>query len=138
MKSQIKMFLAIAAILFCGVLVFQWNVTHFHLGYWLQVHTGTIQEAGPYYGFFSGFGSDLGEYVIVSSVGTAVIVALRKNNCHHDGCPWLGRYHIADGHYRVCRKHHPDAAVRAKHVDMEHIIHIHRKHLEAKGINPDC
>jgi hypothetical protein len=35
-------------------------VAHARLvGYWLQVHTGTINEAGPYYGFWSGFGSDL-------------------------------------------------------------------------------
>src|SRR3954467_10579080 len=31
-----------------------------HLGNWLQVHLGIVDEAGPYYGFWSGFGSDLG------------------------------------------------------------------------------
>ena len=31
------------------------------VGHWLQVHTGTINETGPYYGFWSGFGSDLEE-----------------------------------------------------------------------------
>lgn len=29
------------------------------------MHTGTVNEPGPYYGFFSGFGSDLGEYTLV-------------------------------------------------------------------------
>ena len=38
-------------------------------GHWLQVHTGTVNEPGPYYGFWSGFGSDLGEFGILGAVG---------------------------------------------------------------------
>jgi hypothetical protein len=36
-----------------------WVVHARQVGYWLQLHTGTINEPGPYYGFWSGFGSDL-------------------------------------------------------------------------------
>jgi hypothetical protein len=34
-------------------------------GHWLEVHTGTVNEPGPYYGFWSGFGSDLEEFGIL-------------------------------------------------------------------------
>jgi len=36
--------------------------------HWLAVHTGTVDEAGPYYGFWSGFGSDLGEAALIGAV----------------------------------------------------------------------
>jgi len=32
------------------------------VNHWLAVHTGTVNEPGPYYGFWSGFGSDLAEF----------------------------------------------------------------------------
>ena len=50
--------------------------------HWLAVHTGTVNEAGPYYGFWSGFGSDLGELALIG----AVYGMLRKHNCH-EGLP---------------------------------------------------
>jgi len=56
--------------------------------HWLAVHTGTINEGGPYYGFWSGFGSDIGEVAII-------------------GCWRLGRHQTGAGHH-VCRGHHPD------------------------------
>jgi hypothetical protein len=41
-------------------------------GHWLRVHTGTVNEPGPYYGFWSGFGSDLEEFGILGAVGAAI------------------------------------------------------------------
>ena len=38
------------------VLAVVWLLHVPHLGHWLQVHLGIIDEAGPYYGFWSGFG----------------------------------------------------------------------------------
>jgi hypothetical protein len=43
-----------------AVIVF-WVINFRQVGHWFQVHTGTINEPGPYYGFWSGFGSDLEE-----------------------------------------------------------------------------
>jgi hypothetical protein len=40
--------------------------------HWLQVHTGTINEPGPYYGFWSGFGSDLEEFAILGAIGAGI------------------------------------------------------------------
>lgn len=86
--------------------IYLWNTTHFHLGYWAQVHTGTVNEPGPYYGFFSGFGSDLGEVVLIGGVVTIVLGAWHKLNCHNEKCYRIGIHHVAGGQYVVCRKHH--------------------------------
>jgi hypothetical protein len=40
--------------------------------HWLAVHTGTVNEPGPYYGFWSGFGSDIAEFGIIGTNGTGV------------------------------------------------------------------
>lgn len=136
MKLHVKFWLAAAAVILGAFLIFQWNATHFHLGSWLQVHTGTVNEPGPYYGFFSGFGSDLGEYAILTSIASGIILTARRHNCHVTGCLWIGRYEVAGGTYKVCGKHHPDPAVRDKHVTREHVTLAHRKHLEDRGINP--
>ena len=73
------------------------------LQHWLAVRTGTINEPGPEYGFWSGFGSDIGEVAIVGGL----ISVYRRNNCEVHGCWLLGRHQTAAGHH-VCRRHHPD------------------------------
>ncbi len=75
-----------------------------HLWWWIEVHTGTVNESGPYYGFFSGFGSDLGEVALIGGIW----MGLRKINCHVKGCPRIGHYEVKGTPYKVCRKHHPD------------------------------
>jgi hypothetical protein len=83
--------------------------------HWLAVHTGTVDESGPYYGFWSGFGSDLGEVAIVGGLLTMV----RRHNCEVRGCWRLGRHKTAAGH-AVCRRHHPDDHLTAQRVEEEH------------------
>ena len=80
-----------------------WIVLH-----WLAVHTGTVNEPGPYYGFWSGFGSDIGEIALIG----AVLGIFRKHNCEVKGCWRLARHETAAGH-KVCRKHHPDISNKA-------------------------
>jgi hypothetical protein len=75
---------------------------HF-LQHWLAVHTGTLNEPGPYYGFWSGFGSDIGEVVLIGGL----VGIYRKHNCHVKGC-WRIAHHPVEGTpWLVCRKHHP-------------------------------
>ena len=50
------------------------------VGHWLQVHTGIINEPGPYYGFWSGFGSDLEEFGIIGVIGAGIYQLVRKYN----------------------------------------------------------
>jgi hypothetical protein len=57
----------------------------------------------------------------------------RLNNCHIDGCPWLAKYPVAGGHYKVCRKHHPEAHVRHKKVTFDHVQFSHALHLLRSG-----
>jgi hypothetical protein len=71
--------------------------------HWLAVHTGTVNESGPYYGFWSGFGSDLGEVTILG----AVVATARHHNCHVKGCWRLGKHQVAGGQFKVCPVHHP-------------------------------
>jgi hypothetical protein len=71
--------------------------------HWLAVHTGTVDEGGPYYGFWSGFGSDLGEVTLIG----AVLGTYYKHNCHRRGCWRVGR-HMVDG-TPWCNRHHQAA-----------------------------
>lgn len=55
---------------------------------------GVDDPSGPWYGFWSGFGSDLGEFALVATVWHHL-------NCHEKGC-WRPARHASDGY---CRKH---------------------------------
>lgn len=71
--------------------------------HWLAVHTGTVNEAGPYYGFWSGFGSDIGEVTIIG--GMAAVY--RRHNCHEPWCWRIGRHPVEGTPFSACRRHHP-------------------------------
>lgn len=94
-----------------------------HVLHWLAVHTGTVNEPGPYYGFFSGFGSDLGEVTLL----VGLVTALRHLNCAAPGCPRIGKHSTADGTHRLCRRHHPELLGRKPSLE-----EIHQAHNEAK------
>ncbi len=95
---------------------------------WLEVHTGTVNESGPYYGFWSGFGSDLGE----ATIFVGVVAAYRHHNCHVKGCPWLG--HPVEGTpYLACPTHHPQHEGGKRGVTVEQIHEQH--HLERRKVS---
>ena len=70
--------------------------------HWLWVHTG-IQGSGPWYGFWSGFGSDIGEVTIFGGI----LGMYYKHNCHQARCFRVGK-HTVDG-TPWCNKHHQKA-----------------------------
>lgn len=71
-------------------------------GHWIYHFLG-VKGSGPFYGFWSGSGSDLGELALLSGV----VVAAKRVNCHDKGC-WNVWSHKVDGTpFRACRKHHP-------------------------------
>lgn len=80
--------------------------------HWLMHFLGFDNLSGPWYGFWSGFGSDLGELTLVGGI----IAMVRTRNCEVHGCWRLGRHATAAGH-RACRRHHPDGhlSVTAMH-----------------------
>jgi hypothetical protein len=98
------------------------------VGHWLQIHTGTVNEPGPYYGFWSGFGSDLAEFSILGAIGTAVYQLVKKYNCHEPGCWRIGNHPAAGGQFLLCYRHHPD--YQGKKPTHELIERLHREHLE--------
>lgn len=100
-------------------------VWHEPIWWWIEVHTGTVHESGPFYGFFSGFGSDLGEYAILTAVGHGVYLHWQAINCHNPGCWRVGKYPIAGGQYKVCARCHPDGKP-----ERHHILAAHRAHQE--------
>lgn len=69
--------------------------------HWLLHYTGSDNVSGPWYGFWSGFGSDLGEITLIA----AVVAAARHKNCHVKGCWRLGHPDPEHGH-PACRRHH--------------------------------
>ena len=76
-------------------------------------------------------------YDFVSGVGPMLLVLLgyagviRRINCHQQRCWRIGRYHVAGGQYTVCRKHHPDDAIRnglrAHHIRIAHEAHTRQR-----------
>jgi hypothetical protein len=79
----------------------------FPLQHWLAIHTGTDDEGGPFYGFFSGFGSDFGEYTLAASA----LAVWKRFSCHTWWCPRHGHYDFTDLAagltYKLCRHCHP-------------------------------
>jgi hypothetical protein len=76
---------------------------------WVAVHTGTVNEPGPYYGFWSGFGSDLGELTLVVAIGAPLLAVWRTHTCHRYWWCWRRPLHQLEGTpYKLCHVHHPD------------------------------
>jgi hypothetical protein len=101
------------------------------VGHWLEVHTGTINETGPYYGFWSGFGSDLTEFGIIGAIATGVYQLVKKYNCHYPGCWRVGNHPAAGGQFSLCYLHHPD--YQGKKPTRELIERLHQEHLERQA-----
>jgi hypothetical protein len=107
-------------------------VQHVRLvGHWLQVHTGTVNEPGPYYGFWSGFGSDLEEFGILGAIAAGIYSLVRKFNCHEPGCWRLGNHPAAGGQFNLCYRHHPD--FQGRKPTHELIERLHREHVERQA-----
>jgi hypothetical protein len=77
---------------------------------------GLDNLSGPWYGFWSGFGSDIGELAIVGGL----LAMVRRHNCHMHGCWRIGRHPttVNGVQFVVCRRHHPQAPDRltAEHI----------------------
>ncbi len=76
------------------------------MGAWLAHILGLDDQAGPFYAFWSGFGSDVTEFLVFGSL----IGLLRKHNCHVRWCFRIGRHPVDGTPYVVCSRHHPQGA----------------------------
>lgn len=80
--------------------------------HWLQHVLGLDNPSGPWELFWSGFGSDLGEWTIAATP----FVLWRRHNCHVKRCWRIGRHRVEGTPFVVCRRHHPDDHVTAQDV----------------------
>jgi hypothetical protein len=79
--------------------------------------TGANNTSGNQYGFWSGFGSDLGEFALLG----AFVTWWKAGECHIDGCHRRGHYPFQ--HYKLCKKHHPEVSNKLTH---DQVIAIHK------------
>lgn len=122
-------------VLWCLIAVAVWW-WHWRGGqHWAAYQTGTYcGSTGPRYCYWSGFGSVF-PWVMLSMGGifTGLAVLVRHVNCHEPGCPWIGKYPIAGGAFKVCGKHHPDW--EGKHPPPGHMHEMHRRHKAAAKLD---
>jgi hypothetical protein len=109
------------------VLAITWLVHRAAVGNWLTVHLGLDDLSGSWYGFWSGFGSDLAELGLIGAVATGVYQIVRKYNCHEPGCWRVGTHPAANGQFLLCYRHHPD--FNGRKPTHETIERLHREHL---------
>lgn len=87
------------------------------IGWWLEVHTGTVNEPGPYYGFWSGFGSFV-------PFAVPVTAWYWHHTCHVGRClrPGKHEYEMDGVTRKLCSRHHPhvDGALTAQNVVDHH------------------
>jgi hypothetical protein len=103
-----------------------WIVYASTVNHWLAVHTGTVNESGPYYGFWSGFGSDIAEFGVLGAIAAAIYQLFRKYNCHEPGCWRVGTHSAAGGQFNLCYHHHPDFNGKKPTHDL--IVRMHEQH----------
>jgi hypothetical protein len=127
MRSRVPILGVLTIAIGTGVVC--WILNAAVVNHWLAVHTGTLNEPGPYYAFWSGFGSDLAEFGIIGAIGTGVYQIVRKYNCHEPGCWRVGNHPAAGGQFLLCYRHHPDyhgarpTSEMIKRLHDEHIKH---------------
>src|SRR5215813_13527152 len=129
MKWRLAAVSVLAAIGAAVILAWVFNASP--VNHWLAVHTGTVNEPGPYYGFWSGFGSDIAEFGILGAIGTAVYQQFKKYNCHEPGCWRVGTHEAAGGQFVLCYRHHPDFHGEKPSHDL--IERMHREHIEQQA-----
>jgi len=121
----------VGLLLLVAATIVAWMARARSVDHWLAVHTGTIDVSGPYYGFWSGFGSDLAEFGILGAIGTGVYQVVKKYNCHEPGCWRVGTHPAAGGQFLLCYRHHPD--YRGTRPTHDLIARLHREHVEREA-----
>jgi hypothetical protein len=114
-----------------AVAIVLWILNARPVDHWLAVRTGTIDESGPYYGFWSGFGSDLTEFGIIGVLATGIYQLVKRYNCHEPGCWRVGTHPAAGGQFHLCYRHHPD--FHGEKPTHELIERLHREHAETQA-----
>lgn len=113
----------LVAIVILVLFIFNFDV----LRHWTAIHIGSTKEGGPYYGFWSGFGSDISEFAIAAGIYTGI----RKVNCHSRKCWRIGHHPLEGTPYHLCKTHHPDVPKGGARI--EDILAQYKKHQDAQA-----
>jgi hypothetical protein len=97
------------------------------LRHWTAIHIGSTKESGPYYGFWSGFGSDISE----GAIAVGLYTGLRKVNCHSKMCWRIGHHPLEGTPYHLCKKHHPDVPKHS--AKLEDILAQYKTYKDSQG-----
>jgi hypothetical protein len=132
--ARLRPYLLVAALAGLGASV--WAIFYGGGDAWIAHNLGLYNETGPWYAFWSGFGSDIAEYAVFGAVVTGIVGAYRRHNCNVKGCwrlQWR-EYIDADGVKHLwCKKHHPSKPVHSRDFDKFLREHEARKHAQAQA-----
>lgn len=139
MRSQYMRYLLIGLAIIMGAILFELVAAVFmlaaiHLAELLHVqHALGIDTQQSYnYDFSSGSGP-----MFIAALGFSGLAGgfWHHVNCHQEGCLKIGRFPVAGGQFRTCRKHHPDPKVQAGGITAQHLKIAHENHTQInKGI----
>jgi hypothetical protein len=129
MRWRWAILIATSVVLTVGLVL--WIVNAGVVDDWLSLHSGVFDESGPYYGFWSGIGSDFAELGLIGAVGTAVYQLVKRFNCHEPGCWRVGTHLAAGGQFALCYRHHPD--YQGKRPGHDLIVKLHREDAERQA-----
>ena len=111
-------------IAFLTVVVIYWTDS----AQWFLRYTGADAESGTWYGFWSGFGGSIPDFLILGSI----VTIYRRHVCHVKGCYRLGKQ--VDGTpYLACPAHHPAHEGNKRSVSEEVIRMAHKAHLDREA-----
>lgn len=99
---------------------------------WLLHILGIDSESSRWYAWWSGAGSDLGEFALFG----AAVAFYRRHTCHVDDprfCWRWAAHPVAGTPFRACRKHHPQVPDRVSAED----IHAAHRDAQASTERPD-
>jgi hypothetical protein len=124
MKRGLIVGLSLLAAIFLVFVVLFWTDS----AHWFLRYTGADAETGTWYGFWSGFGGAIPDFLILGSI----ITVYRHHNCHVKGCLRLGKP-VEGTPYLACPMHHPAHEGNKRSVSEEVINLAHKAHLDDVG-----
>jgi hypothetical protein len=117
----LKILIAVLSLALLGLIVAYWGDS----ASWFLKYTGADEPSKSWYGFWSGFGGSIPDFLLLGSL----ITVYRHHNCHVKGCWHIGKP-VEGTPYLACPIHHPAHEGSKRSVSREVIELAHRAHLE--------
>lgn len=120
LPERIRDYWPLLALLVIAALVYYYPEWQYHVSHYTGSYNcppaGCPGGSAHNYNFWSGFGSDLGEYSIAGGMWGNVVVVWRAHTCHYTWWCWRHAAHPLEGTgYKLCHVHHPDERHGVKH-----------------------